>query len=264
MAKYICTLCGYIYDADDITQLPEDTKLAEENNCAHNWTLYRGIQDEPEDIGGELSPIEVEVVKTTEKMGKQFGIDYNLIKHEAQNEFKVGVDYFNELSNDYEKIYNDIKMKTGLNLSMPEFREMMESITLYNKESNDFMKLLNSKIIEKYTQMTIGTTTIALNKIITKLANNLIDRVGNGGLDDELSMENDKIAMVGSKALREYMDLLKGMQEYVIPETDKRLDSFKEDKDKKENEFSMSRDEIQLLLERLKEEESKEKEPNQS
>lgn len=244
LTTYICTICGEKLSALSLEELPETT-----SNCDHNWVLYRGEIKDLEDIGGDLDANPDEIFEEIKKEAFVYeAMPIKEIKDRLSN--RVGIDYFTELNKDYEKIYNEIVVDSGLNLTLPQFRSLMEDISLYGDEQHQFLKLLNSKIIQKYSNLAIGKLGIGVSILIEKLSENLIERASNL-TEDEIGDNNNKLIQLGSKSLREYLGILKELKEFEIPEVDRKLKNIKESSEKKEDNIKLSGADIQKLLDQL-------------
>lgn len=247
MLVYICTICGERAEANSIEELPQESEIEENNKCEHNWILFRGNIEEPEEIGGNLNSEELfnEIKKEIETCEV---IPVEEIKTRL-TETKVGVDFFNQLNQDYEKMYTDIVQSSGLNITLPQFRSLMEDICLYGDDQHQFIKLLNSKIIQKYSNVAIGKLGIATSLLIEKLSMNLLERADNLS-EDEIGDNNNKLIQLGSKSLREYLGLLKELKEFEVPEVNRKIQNIKEKEQEKE-EIKLSPSDIQSLLNKV-------------
>lgn len=251
---YECTLCKKIVDFNNI----EDIQLDKNDTCPHNWVLKRDAEDYGEDLFKENKTFDTNeaVENIINEVSTYDIIPVDKLHHKITNDFKVGVDYYNELNTDMEKIYNEIRQKHHINLTLPEFREMMESITTYDNKSKEFMNILTSKIIDKYTTLSLSKTAIGVSKLIDNLVANLLEK-SNNMEEDEIGFENNRMVQVGFKTINEYLKIVKELRQYMSPDPDRKLDDMSKTEEESDNIIDLSNDDIKTLVNKFRIDDSK-------
>ena len=249
--KFICSICGAQEEHDSRLECSIETEFSEGNVCKHNWIELRGFAKSPEKIEGEITPTqEFEVIEATLKDEVDSEIKTLSLSDQInkdRNTYLASLDSFNEVNKNLEDIYSEIKNSLGLDVGLPEFKNVVMSMAKYDAKTHGYMSLINSKIAEKYSNLAFGKAMIATEAILANMASALVERTRNMG-DDAEGDNNLKLAAPAMKFYREAIDMMRDLRkEMVIPEVDRKLDDMRTDK-KEKKEIELSQEDIQTLL----------------
>lgn len=247
---FLCSICGERADIESKDLLPTNTEYAEGNVCIHNWIELKGFKSKADDINGEIQETEFEIIETSLKDE----VDNNLKTlslhdqiNKEKNIYLASIDDYNEINRDLENIYTEIRNSLGLDVTLPEFKQVVMSMSQYDAKANGYLSLLNSKIAEKYSNLTYAKTMIAMEKILSNMANNLVERSANMQEDAE-GDNNLKLAATSLKFYREAVDMMRDLRkDMVILEADRELEEFKVKKEE-EKQLELTPEDIQKLL----------------
>ena len=247
---YICSICGTKEEHDSRMECSIETEFAEGNVCKHNWIELRGFAKSPENIEGDIKETDFEIIESNlkeevDKEIKTLSLSDQINKD--KNTYLASIDSYNEVNKDLEDIYSEIKNSLGLDVGLPEFKNVVMSMAKYDAKTHGYMSLINSKIAEKYSNLAFAKAMIATETILSNMAASLMERTRNMG-DDAEGDNNLKLAAPAMKFYREAIDMMRDLKkEMVIPEVDRKLDDMRTDK-KEEKQVELSQEEIQSLL----------------
>lgn len=210
----------------------------------------RGFAKSPEKIEGDIKETDFEIIESNlkeevDKEIKTLSLSDQINKD--KNTYLASIDSYNEVNKDLEDIYSEIKNSLGLDVGLPEFKNVVMSMAKYDAKTHGYMSLINSKIAEKYSNLAFAKAMIATETILSNMAASLMERTRNMG-DDAEGDNNLKLAAPAMKFYREAIDMMRDLKkEMVIPEVDRKLDDMRTDK-KEEKQVELSQEEIQSLL----------------
>lgn len=210
----------------------------------------RGFAKSPEKIEGDIKETDFEIIESNlkeevDKEIKTLSLSDQINKD--KNTYLASIDSYNEVNKDLEDIYSEIKNSLGLDVGLPEFKNVVMSMAKYDAKTHGYMSLINSKIAEKYSNLAFAKAMIATETILSNMAASLMERTRNMG-DDAEGDNNLKLAAPAMKFYREAIDMMRDLRkEMVIPEVDRKLDDMRTDK-KEEKQIELSQEEIQSLL----------------
>lgn len=247
---YICSICGAKEEHDSKFECSEITQFAEGNICHHNWIELRGFAKSPEKIEGEVKETDFEIIETNLKDEVNNEIKTLSLADQInkdKNTYLASIDSYNEVNKDLENIYSEIKNSLGLDVSLPEFKNVVMSMAKYDAKTHGYMSLINSKIAEKYSNLAFAKAMIATETILANMAGALMERTRNMG-DDPEGDNNLKLAAPAMKFYREAIDMMRDLKkEMVIPEVDRKLNDMRANREE-EKQIELSQEDIQALL----------------
>lgn len=247
---FICSICGAKEEHDSLQECSIETEFATDNICKHNWIALHGFAKSPDKIEGDIKETEFEIIESELKNEVDNEIRTLSLTDQIdkeRNTYLASIDSFNEVNKNLEDIYSEIKNSLGLDVSLPEFKNVVMSMAKYDAKTHGYMTLINSKIAEKYSNLAFAKAMIATETILSNMASSLMERTRNMGEDAE-GDNNLKLAAPAMKFYREAIDMMRDLKkEMVIPEVDRKLDDMRADK-KEEQQIELSEKDIQALL----------------
>lgn len=247
---FICSMCGAKEERDSIQECSIETEYAPDNICQHIWIALRGFAKEPEKIEGAIQETDFEIIESNLKDEVNQEIRTLSLSDQIdkdRNTYLASIDSFNEVNKNLEDIYSEIKNSLGIDVGLPEFKNVVMSMAKYDAKTHGYMTLINSKIAEKYSNLAFAKAMIATETILSNMASSLMERTRNLGEDAE-GDNNLKLAAPAMKFYREAIDMMRDLKkEMVIPETDRKLNDMGGNKDD-ESQIELSQEEIQKLL----------------
>lgn len=247
---YVCSICGTREEHDNQSECSIETEFSTDNICRHNWIALKGFAKSPEKIEGDIKETEFEIIEAGLKNEvnnelKTLSLSDQIDRE--RNTYLASIDSFNEVNRNLEDIYSEIKNSLGLDVSLPEFKNVVTSMAKYDAKTHGYMTLINSKIAEKYSNLAFAKAMIATETILSNMASSLMERTRNLGEDAE-GDNNLKLAAPAMKFYREAIDMMRDLKkEMVIPEVDRKLDDMRIDKEE-EKQIELSEQDIQSLL----------------
>ncbi len=250
--SFICTVCGKLHE-DDSVNPPETTEYTDGNICRHNWIKERGFSNESPTIGGIIE-LEAELVENVKKEETPNTVSEYRKK---ASDLQTSIDMSNDINRDLEKMYAEIKKEVGLNVELPEFRQVVTSLAFYDDKASNYLRLLTSKIADRAHTLANAKMAIGVENILSKLQEVLLEKI-NDITDDEVGDNNLKFVLLGSKAISEYQNILDKIKESnVVPEADRKLTEMKKEEKEKQTRVKLTQADIQKFLQEINEEEIK-------
>lgn len=247
---FICSICGAREEHDTQQECSIETEFSVDNICRHNWIVLKGFAKSPEKIEGDIKETEFEIIES--ELKNEVDNDIKTLSlsdqiNRERNTYLASIDSFNEVNKNLEDIYTEIKNSLGLDVSLPEFKNVVVSMAKYDAKTHGYMTLISSKIAEKYSNLAFAKAMIATETILSNMASSLMERTRNMGEDAE-GDNNLKLAAPAMKFYREAIDMMRDLKkEMVIPEVDRKLNDMRADKEE-EKQIELSEKDIQALL----------------
>lgn len=247
---FVCSVCGAKEEQDSIKECSIETEYTPDNICRHNWIQMRNFTQAIEKIEGTITEPEFEIIET--ELKKEVDGNINTLSladqiNKDKNTYLASIDSFNEVNKNLEDIYSEIKNSLGIDVGLPEFKNVVMSMAKYDSKTHGYMSLINSKIAEKYSNLAFAKTMIAGETILSNMAEAIMERTRNIG-DDPEGDNNLKLVAPAMKFYREIVDMMRDLKkEMVIPETDRKLQEMSPNK-QTENSIELSQDDIMSLL----------------
>lgn len=247
---FICSMCGRREEHDSKFDCSIETEFSTDNICRHNWIEIRGFAKSPDKIEGEVAETDFEIVEANlkEKVDKEIKtLSLSDQIDREKNTYLASINSYNEVNKNLEDIYSEIKNTLGLDVSLPEFKNVVLSMAKYDSKTHGYMTLINSKIAEKYSNLAFAEAMIATQAILSNMSASLLERSRNLGEDPE-GDNNLKLIAPAMKFYREAIDMLRDLKkEMVIPEVDRKLDDMRANKEE-EKQIELSQEDVQALL----------------
>lgn len=247
--EFICSRCGEKAIVNSEEELKSSTYFDATNVCYHNWIRKRKFSEKSEEVN---SVIDINYEEIEDNLNKEVSaelVPYSLQdqQRKARENYLSELVSYNEVDKMLETAYNEIKNSIGIDASISDFKEVMESISKYDKKNQGYMSLIQSKLVSKYTTITISKSVIGLERVLSNLLESMMERSKNMGEDAE-GDNNFKLVTTALKFYNEGLSILERLgDKYTIPETDRKLDDIKNGNVEKEQ-IELSTEDLQKLL----------------